>query len=152
MKRVQANDPSALSRIGAARYREEKYMESFEYFSKAAELGDAFAHNQLAFMYHKGRGVEKDEKKEVYHAEEAAIKGHPGARYHLGINEGRRGRVDRSVKHMIIAANLGHEQSLQALKVAYKDEFVSKEDFTAALRAYQAAVDATKSPQRDAAL
>jgi len=37
------------------------------------------------------------------------------------------------------------------LKTCYAAGKVSKEDFTAALRAHQAAVDATKSPQREAA-
>ncbi len=33
----------------------------------------------------------------------------------------------------------------------YKDGDISKEEFAAALRAHQAAVDTTKSPQREAA-
>mmetsp|Transcript_35527 Transcript_35527/g.72674 ORF Transcript_35527/g.72674 Transcript_35527/m.72674 type:complete len:85 (+) Transcript_35527:2-256(+) len=65
--------------------------------------------------------------------------------------EGKNERYDRSAKHFIIAANLGHDDSIQALKECYKYGDVSKEDFAAALRAHQAAVDATKSPQRDAA-
>ena len=34
---------------------------------------------------------------------------------------------------------------------AFKEGHVSKDDLAAALRAHQAAVDATKSPQREAA-
>jgi len=34
---------------------------------------------------------------------------------------------------------------------AFKEGYASKDDLAAALRAHQAAVDATKSPQRDAA-
>ena len=37
------------------------------------------------------------------------------------------------------------------LRCAYAEGFVSKEDFASALRAYQAAVDAIKSPQREEA-
>ena len=55
------------------------------------------------------------------------------------------------MKHYIIAANQGHNHSVEMLKQGYKSGSVSKEDFAAALRAHQAAVDATKSPQRDAA-
>jgi hypothetical protein len=40
---------------------------------------------------------------------------------------------------------------MQQLKECYVDGHVSKEDFAAALRAHQAAVDATKSPQREVA-
>ena len=75
---------------------------------------------------------------------------HPEARYHLAAIERQNGREERSVKHWIIAANLGYSKSIQALKTCYKDGNVSKEEFAAALRGHQAAVDATKSPQREA--
>jgi TPR repeat protein len=52
--------------------------------TKAAELGDVAAHHSLAIMYHHGHGVEKDEKKKIYHWEEAAIGGHSWARHCLG--------------------------------------------------------------------
>jgi len=54
------------------------------------------------------------------------------------------------VKHWIIAANLGCGVSIERLKFCYKHGVVSKEDFAAALRSHQAAVDATKTPQREA--
>ena len=55
------------------------------------------------------------------------------------------------MKHYIIAAKLGYDESLKAVKNLYKAGCVSKEDFAAALRGYQAAIDATKSPQREEA-
>ena len=58
------------------------------------------------------------------------------------------GLYDRAAKHFIIAAKLGCDDSLNALKTMYKSGDVSKEDFTAALRGYQTAIEATKSPQR----
>eukprot|EP00985_Skeletonema_marinoi_P009052 scaffold4148_cov170-Skeletonema_marinoi.AAC.4 len=98
-----------------------------------------------------GEVVEKDEKKGLYYLEEAAIAGHPDARYNLGCDEGINQRYERAAKHFIIAANLGHDKSVQVLKESYAAGKVSKEDFAATLRAHQAAVDATKSPQREAA-
>ncbi|KAK1734981.1 hypothetical protein QTG54_014441 [Skeletonema marinoi] len=151
MKRVAANDPVAIREIGSKYYNNGDREHAFEYFTNAAELGDASAHHELSIMYQKGEGVEKDEKMELFHLVEAAIGGHPDARYDLARKEGRNERFDRSAKHFIIAANLGHDGSIRALKEGYKHGFVSKEDFAAALRAHQAAVDATKSPQRDAA-
>jgi TPR repeat protein len=109
------------------------------------------AHYNLSVIYRKGEGVEKDEKKEIYHLEEAAIAGHPIARCTLAMNEGRNKRYERAVKHWIIAANLGCDDSVKKLKQFYVHGKVSKEDFAAALRAHQAAVDAMKSPQREAA-
>ena len=69
----------------------------------------------------------------------------------LAIEEEGYDRVDRAVKHFIIAANLGYDKSIKQLKGCYARGEVSKEDFAAALRAHQATVNATKSPQREAA-
>jgi len=151
MKRVKANDPVAMVQIGLRRNEAGDYDDAFRYLSKAAELGDVGAHYQLAIFYRKGHGVEKDVKKVVYHWEQAAIGGHPRARYNLGRIEEKNGRMGRAVKHWIIAAKLGFDGSLEILKDAFGKGLVSKEDFAAALRAHQAAVDATKSPQREAA-
>jgi len=46
-------------------------------------LGDVNAHYQISCVCHDGYGVEKDEKKELHHLEEAAIRGHPEARHNL---------------------------------------------------------------------
>lgn len=82
------------------RYREGDYSGAFEYFSKAAELGDVGAHGNLSLMYQNGDGVEKGKKKEVYHMEEAAISGYSDARHNLGCVEWENHRFDR-------AANIG---------------------------------------------
>ena len=151
MKRIEANDPLAMSYVGMDRCEEGDYKSAFEYWTRAAALGDVEAHYQLSCSYRDGQGVEKDEKKELYHAEKAAIAGHPNARYNLGWTEEQRGRLDRAVKHFIIAAKLGHDDSLKSVKELYKAGYVSKEDFAAALRGHHAAVNATKSPQREEA-
>ncbi len=88
--------------------------------------------------------------KAVYHLEEAAIAGHIVARYHLASMNWESGRFKTAVKHWIIAANLGHDDSIQILRECYKKGKVSKDNnFASALRAHQAAADATKSPQRE---
>ena len=151
MKRAKASDPMALFDMGRNCIDEGDYEAAFKYWSKAAELGDAEAHYSLSIMYTYGDGVQKDKKKEVYHLEEASIAGHPGARSDLGCIEEEDGRMVRAKKHFIIAANLGVYESTKSLKGLYADGHVSKEEYAVALRAYQAAVDATKSQQRDAA-
>jgi hypothetical protein len=123
MKRVKSNDPAALGEMGIRNFDEGNYNGAFEYWIKAAELGDTMAHYSLSIMYRKGLGVEKDAKKEWYHLEEAAIAGHPYARYNLALNEGRKGRSDRAVKHWIIAANLGLDVAMKELKDCYKEGF-----------------------------
>ena len=151
MKRAEKNDPVGLRMVAVKLNEKGDYDGAFKFWTKAAELGDADAHYNLSVMYYEGNGVEKDKKKDLYHLEEAVIRGHPNARYNLGCYEERNGRTDRAVKHWIIAATLGDESAIKSLKGCYKDGLVSKEDFAAALRANQAAVDATKSPQREEA-
>eukprot|EP00984_Skeletonema_dohrnii_P029315 scaffold19806_cov74-Skeletonema_dohrnii-CCMP3373.AAC.2 len=151
MKRIEANDPVALTHEGMQQCKEDDYRSAFEYFTKAAELGNVDAHHKLACMYDDGHGVEKDRGKEIYHLEEAAIGGHPDARYNLGWEEEESGNIERAVKHFIISANLGDDGSIKELMDLFKEGYVSKDDLAAALRAHQAAVDATKSSQREAA-
>jgi hypothetical protein len=55
------------------------------------------------------------------------------------------------MKHFIIAANLGDDEALESVKKGFMKGCVSKEDYEAALRGHQAAVDETKSEQRAAA-
>eukprot|EP00984_Skeletonema_dohrnii_P030898 scaffold22774_cov67-Skeletonema_dohrnii-CCMP3373.AAC.1 len=131
MKRAEANDPFANFQIGIRRHDEGNYEEAFKYYTKAAELGDVASHYLLSAMYQGGPDVEKDEKKEVYHLERAAIGGHPGARHNLGCKEAENGNYERAVKHMIIAASLGYQKSIEMLKM--NRGHVNEEDLAAAL-------------------
>ena len=151
MKRVKANDPAALCEIGKTRHQEGNFVAAFKYLTKAAELGDASAHYNLSCMYRDGQGVEKDVEKEIQHSARAAIGGHPDARFKLGCHEGGNGNMKRAAKHLIIGANLGCDKSMEMLWNVYKGGCISKEELEAALRGHKAAVDATKSEQRDAA-
>jgi TPR repeat protein len=152
MKRIKENnDPVAMRFMGKKHYHEGDYESALQYLTRAAELGHADAHYNLSCMYREGKGVEKDEKKRVYHLEEAAMKGHPNARYNLGCYEWNNGNIERAKKHWIIAANLGLHESLQPLKDLYAEGHACKEEYADALRAYQAAVDETKSAEREKA-
>ena len=151
MKRIKANDPVALRGMGVKCREEGNYERAFEYFTKAAVLGNIESHYEISLLYGDGKGVEKDKKKEIHYLEEAAIGGHPDARHNLGCVELGNRSVDRAVKHYTIAAKLGHDGALEALKKGFEFGLAKKEDYEAALRGHQAAVDATKSQQRDAA-
>ena len=134
--------------MGSSRLQKGYYKTAFDYIAKAAELGDTQAHYTLSVMYNNGEGVERDKEKYIYHLEEAAIGGHADARFNLGIEEFKNGRYERAAKHFIIAANLGDHESLQELMKLYADGHASKDDYAGALRAYQSAIDATKSTGR----
>ena len=151
MKRIEANDPVALCQEGIAQHEKGDNKRAFEYWTKAAKLGDADAHCRLALLYQLGERFEKDEGGEIYHLEEAAIGGHPIARYHLGWHENNNGNVERAVKHWIIAASQGDGESIKELMDMFKMGFLEKDVLAAILRAQKAAVEATKSPQRETA-
>ena len=156
MKRIKKhNDPVAMTHMGGKLHRKGDYVKALQYYTKASELGDAGAgvdaHACLGTLYYKGQGVEKDMKKAVYHLEEAAIGGHPQARVLLADCEEGKDRLERAVKHVIIAANLGCDVSLQCIKDLFVAGVVSKEEYAAALRGHQTAVDATKSAEREKA-
>ena len=149
IKRLETNDPIALCEEGREQVEKGDYGTAFDYFAKSAELGHAEAHYELSVLYHHGHGVEEDEGKKMHHLEEAAIGGHPAARHNLGcFEEEVNGHMERSAKHFIIAATLGYDCSIKTLTGMFRSGEVSKEVLTAALRAYQAAVNAAKSPQR----
>jgi len=155
-KRAEANDPIGLFKMGDICCHRGEHERSIEYFTRAAGLGVAISHCVLANAYQNGQGVERDEKRAINHWEEAAIGGHPGARFNLGAIEEHNRRADgsqadRAVRHYIIAANLGHDGSLEQLKKLYPLGLVSKDEFAATLRAHKDAVDETKSKQRDEA-
>jgi tetratricopeptide (TPR) repeat protein len=152
MKRIKKhNCPAAMVHMGKKRRNDGDYETAFKYFTKATELGDVDAHFNLSNLFWTGEGVEKDKEKEVYHLEEAAIGGHPHARHNLGCEELENGRYERAKKHFIIAANLGYQDSLNELREGYATGHASKEDYADALRAYQAALDETKSAERKVA-
>ena len=151
MKRIEANDPVALCYEGVTQHKKGDHRTAFEYYTKAADLRSADAHYRLAEMYDEGEGVEMEPGKVIHHLEEAAIGGHPHARYNLGVLEWNNGNYERAVKHWIIAATQGEDDSIKDLIDAFKEGFMAKEDLAAALRAHKAAVDATKSPQREGA-
>jgi TPR repeat protein len=152
MKRIKKhNDPVAMTHMGKQRDIEGDYMKALEYFTRAAELGDVAAHGCLGRLYYEGRGVEKDMKRAVCHLEQAAIGGHPFARGYLAVHEKNNNRMERAAKHQIIAANLGFEPSLKWIKELFVEGIVSKDEYAAVLRGYQAAVNETKSAEREKA-
>jgi hypothetical protein len=55
------------------------------------------------------------------------------------------------VKHFVIAANLGYEKSMKQLWKHFSAGYITKEELESTLRTHKAAIDATKSAQRDAA-
>jgi len=57
-------------------------------------------------------------------------------RFNLGCYEGKNKRHEKAIKHFIIAANLGLDESLRTLKEYFRRGLASKEDYEAALRGH----------------
>ena len=95
--------------------------------------------------------AERDTKKANHYYELAAIGGHIMARHNLGVFEGRVGNHDRALKHFMLAAGGGMKISLSTIQEMFKKGVATKEDYTQALRAYQAYLGEVKSTQRNEA-
>ena len=102
-------------------------------------------------MYEHGEGFQKDEAKAVEFYAEAAMQGHSESRHILGWLEGRRGNHDRAMRHWLISAKLGDEDSLDAIKDMFMAGRATKEQYTEALKGYQDTVEEMKSHDRDEA-
>ena len=79
------------------------------------------------------------------------MKGSELARYNLGIAEENAGNLDRAMRHFMISAKCGHDDSLQAVKEGFMMGRVTKTDFEITLRAHKASQDEMKSDQRESA-
>ena len=73
------------------------------------------------------------------------------ARHNLANFEGRAGNTEKAVKHYLIAVSFGDEISLNKIKEMFRYGAVTKDDYTKALRTYQAFLDEIRSEQRDQA-
>ncbi|EJK44567.1 hypothetical protein THAOC_36883 [Thalassiosira oceanica] len=155
-KRVAAGDPVAIWNLGTKYYfgqygLEKDVTRAIELYERAAELGVKDAHYYLGVLYDEGTEVEKDMAKAFRHYEAAAMCGHVSARYNLGCREGKAGNTVIALQHMVIAAKLGHEGSLNTVKGMFMAGLANKADYATALRGYQNAIKDMSSPDRDEA-
>jgi hypothetical protein len=150
--KIKAGDPAATRIMGTYLHAKGDYSGAFKNWQKSAELGDIDAHYKLSGLYFQGQGVEKNMKKYVHHLEEAAIGGHAIARHSLGRYEFEHDSFERAAKHWVIAAELGYTDSMNKLQEMFEAGLglIDEADFETCLRAFQDAVDASKSPQREA--
>ena len=111
------------------------YYKALELFVRTGDLGFAKAYCSIGYAYSNGRGVEKDKKKADHHFKLAAIEGNEVARYNLGNMEVRAGNMNRALKHLMIAALDGFDESLKQIQEFYTNGHARKDDYAKALRA-----------------
>ena len=155
-KRAETGDAEAITGLGYLYWRgsdglPQDFERALELWHRAAELGHAGAYNNIGYSYWNGRGVERDEKKGKHYCELSAMGGNTDARYHLGIIEENAGNMDKALKHHMIAVGFGDDGSLKQMKQLFMKGHVTKDEYSKALKAYQAYLGEIKSDQRDAA-
>ena len=124
---------------------------ALELWQQAGELGSANANYNIAYAYKIGNGLERNMKKAKHYWELAAVGGDVVSRYNLGMLEASIGSLDRAMKHFMISAGAGYDESLKAIQEGFVCGHVTKDDFERALRAHTEAKDEMRSDQRDAA-
>ena len=154
-RRMELKDAEAIGLMGITYLTggmgfEQDIGKALALLRNAVELGSMNAHYNLGCVYYLGKnGVEVDSQKAMYHYEIAAMAGCVGARYNLSLVEADIGNLHRAMKHLIISASAGHEQSLKGVQSGYRDGMVTKDDFEKTLRAHQKSKDEMKSEWRD---
>ncbi|EJK64571.1 hypothetical protein THAOC_14680 [Thalassiosira oceanica] len=149
-KRVAAKDPEAICQRGThAKFNDDDVPRAIELLTEAAELGSATALYELGSMYMKGEGVAKDEAKAVECWELAAMRGCAESRHNLGASETKKRKYDRAARHFLIAAKMGHKDSLDVIKRMFANGVATKAQYAEALKGCHDAVEEMKSPDRD---
>ena len=162
MKRVEIGDAEAIYALGCNYHRglhdfPQNHEKALELWRRAAELGNSMACCNIGTFYFNGEGVERNKKKGKHYCELSAMGGNIDARHNLGIIEEDAGNMDRALKHYMIAVvcgcghGNGNSLTLKAIKKLYTNGYATKDDYTQALKAYQAYLGEIRSDDRDKA-
>ncbi|EJK43788.1 hypothetical protein THAOC_37735, partial [Thalassiosira oceanica] len=153
--RVQKKDPQAILFLGRKYFFGELLQmdkrKGVEMWTEAAELGSLDALFSLGVAHARGEGVGQDMAKAAEFYTKAATQGHVESRNNLGSLEGKEGNYDRAVRHYLISAKMGHKDSVENIKRLFMAGIATNEQYAAALKGYQNAVEETKSHDRDTA-
>ena len=156
-ERCLHNDHNALGLMGRF-YRKGEHglpkddLKSLDYFIRAVELGSDGACTSIGISYDKGIGVAIDKKRAALFERVGALRGGVGARHNIGCSEYDFGNHEIAIRHWKIAAEAGHQKSLNMLKDIYNadgknpgKEFISKEYLESTYRACHEAQMEVKS-------
>ena len=137
--RVAKKDPEAINFLGNQYFHEgfglQKDMHrAVKLWTEAAGLGSIQAlynlgvsyeygegpglqlYHLLGVSYDRGEGVQQDVKKAIEIWSNAAMQGDVRSRHNLGVYERDRDNEDRALRHWMIAAKMGYEESVDDIK------------------------------------
>jgi len=156
-KRMEAGDAEAFLMLGCD-YDDgvmglpQDSKKAGELWIRAGELGHSMAHYNVASAYYEGTGVERNMKKAIKYYQLAAMEGHEGSRHNLACFEINAGNMTRAMKHFMIAAGAGDDDSLEAVTDGFVKGHVNKDEYEKTLRAHKDSNDEMKSDHRDSAI
>ena len=150
---VKKNNPNGINMLASFYMYGEKGLprdvtKAKELYLKAGELGCGDGYYNLSNIF-SNDGPERDIKKERQYLELGTIAGDVYSRHNLGALDWGSGSYERACKHFMISAKGGNEMSLEHLKVGFKRGYITKDQYTETLRAYQQHKENTKSAMRD---
>ena len=154
--RVKKKDPAAIHLLGQKYFYgslglQNDVRKAVELYAEAAELGSISALFSLGKAYSDGNGVQEDKAKAVQFYKKAAMQGHAESRHNLGCDEAGKVNHDLAVRHFLISAKMGYEDSVGNIKKMFIGGLATKEQYAQALKGYQDAVEEMKSRDRDEA-
>ncbi|EJK69750.1 hypothetical protein THAOC_08959, partial [Thalassiosira oceanica] len=155
-KRVGKRDAEAIKYLGNEYFYgtlglAKDVPRAIELWTEAAELGSVDAHYMLGVAYYYGYGADEDKPRGIQHWEEAAMKGHAESRHCLGVAEVDNDNYELAVRHWMVSAKMGGEDSLNSIKESFMEGEATKAQYAEALRGYGDAVVEMKSHQREEA-
>ena len=139
---------------GIAAYQANNLPLAYKEFREAADAGDADSQFNVALMFEKGIGVDKDEKEAVVWYLKSALQGNAGAQYNLGVmcENGRGTEVDFAKAHKWYrkASVQGDELAIGNLGMLYVRGQGVKENKTAGVALLLVSAMKDPSPQNHA--
>ena len=125
-------------------------LKALDYSIRAVELGSPEACTSIGISYDLGEAVAVDKKRATLFERAGAARGCFGARHNIGVTEYYRlGNHEIAIRHWKIAAEAGHQLSLNALRKIYNaDGKKPGKEFSLARSAWIAFIDSVMMLKR----
>ena len=131
--------------LGKAHYDKEEYALAMEYYSKAAETGNASAMNEIGYMYQYGLGVTQNYGTAMEWYKNSAVKGNADAmsnigyiyRHGLGVTQD----YDAAMEWYKKSADEGNAAAMNNIGHMYDEGLGVAQDYSKAMEWYQKSAD-----------
>jgi TPR repeat protein len=135
-KRVENDDVVAIHQLACMHSLGQHGLQrdmkkALDLYLKAGKLGYCYSYSAIADLYIQGNGVPKERKKAIFYYEQAALGGHEVARHNLGLYEmigaiSGKPNMERAVKHWMISASSGLDESVTKIRESYQKGHATK--------------------------